>query len=321
MTIENQRPAQQLTQNRRNKKGVGYNWMLGTRNKKMKLQITNERIGLALAFGIDGKGEKHMVFGGDLCYGETIEVEPYNEESRMFINPKINYDSIDIFSEYFDKDGLIDFRKLKEVKHKSKPFQRIYELGGYWVFPQRKIQFHIEYLYENNLIQNSRIKITKSWSSILGRAPVYAVNYIDLLKKVIERRESISSWFICEREKDFDKGVYADLFVLGNFNESDLQIQLWQIIGEGDEILFAHGLIDRETFKFKHFDLATHYVHPMMIPRLIYDKQRIDLINKEKWLRVDGVIEGESVFELIKMFFPIDYLVDEFKENPVPDKD
>lgn len=58
----------------------------------------------------------------------------------------------------------------------------------------------------------------------------------------------------------------------------------------------------------------------MMIPKLIYDKQRIDLINKEKWLRVDGEIEEENVFELIKMFFPIDYLVDEFKENLVPNK-
>ena len=286
----------------------------------MKLKITNERIGPVLAFGIDSNGDKHMVFGGDLCYGETIEVEPYKEESRMFINPKINYDSVDIFSDYFDKDGLIEFGKLKEVKSKSKPFQRIYELGDYWVFPNRKIKHQVEYLYENCLIDNSRIKITNSWSSVVGRAPVYAVNYIELLKKVITKRESISSWFICEREKDFDKGVYADLFVLGNSNESDLQIQLWQIIGEGDEILFAHGLIDRKTFKFNHFDLATHYVHPMVIPRLIYDKQRIDLINKEKWLRLDGEIEEENVFELIKMFFPIDYLVDEFKENPVPNK-
>jgi len=286
----------------------------------MKLKITNERIGLGLAFGIDDKDEKHMVFGGDLCYGETIEVDKYKEESKMFINSKVNYESTAIFSEHFDKDGLIEFSKLKEVTSKSKPLQRIYELNNYWVFPERRIKYHVEYLYEKKLINESRIKVSKSWSSVVGRAPVYAVNYIELLKNVIDKRESISSWFICEREKDFDKGVYADLFVLGNFNESDLQIQLWQILGEGSEILFAHGLIDRETFKFNHFDLATHYVHPIMIPKLIYDKQRIDLINKEKWLRIDGMIEEESVFELIKLFFPIDYLVDEFRESPVPNK-
>lgn len=240
---------------------------LGTRNKKMKLQITNERIGPALAFGIDEKGEPHMVLGGDLCYGETIEVEPYKEESGMFINSKINYDSIDIFSKHFDKDGLIEFRKLKEVNSKSKPLQRIYELESYWVFPQGKIKYHIEYLYKHNLITNSRIKITNSWSSVTGRVRVHGINYIDLLKEVIEKRESKSSWYYCEREKDFDKGVYADLFVLSNFNESDLQIQLWQVIGGGDEILFAHGLIDRETFKFNHFDLATHYVHPVVLRR------------------------------------------------------
>jgi hypothetical protein len=58
-----------------------------------------------------------------------------------------------------------------------------------------------------------------------------------------------------------------------------------------------------------------------MIPRLINDKQRIDLIKKEKWLRVDGEIEEEKIFELIKMFFPLDYLVDEFKEIPVLSKE
>jgi|GEM_PF-2295273 len=284
----------------------------------MKLKITNNKIGAQLAFGIDENGKKHMVFGGDLCHGETIEVESYKGYPETFINPKVNYESIEIFSEYFDKDGLIEFDKLVEVKSKSKPFHRIYEIENYWVFPDRKIKHHVEYLYDTNLISNSRIKITNSWSSVVSGAEVYGINYIDLLKKVIEERKSISSWFICEREKDFDKGVYADLFILGNFNEKDLQIQLWQIIGEGNEILFAHGLIDRETFKFNHFDLATHHVNPMMIPELIYNKRRIDLINKEKWLRIDGDIKQEDVFELIKIFFPIDYLVDEFIENPMP---
>ena len=292
----------------------------------MKLRITKDRTGLGpVAFGVNGKGEKYIVVGGDLCYGETIEVDPYNEHSEMFINPKINYESTNIFSENFDKDGLIEFDKLKEVKSKSKPFQRIYELGDYWVFPERKIREHIEFLYNTDFINDSRIKtkikITNSWGALGGgRAPVIFINYIDLLKKIIDKREAISSWFICDRKKDFDKGVYADLFILGNFIEDDLQIQLWQIIGQGNEVLFAHGLIDRETFKFKHFDLATHYVDPVMIPRLIYDKQRIDLINKKKWLRIDGEIEEECVFELIKMFFPFDYLVDEFKENPEPNK-
>lgn len=286
----------------------------------MKLRITEDRIGPTLAFGINDKEDKYIVYGGDLCYGETIVVEPYEGYSKMFINPKINYESIDIFSRYFDKDGLIEFNKLGEVISKSKPFHRVYELDNYWVFPERKIKYHIEYLYENNLINKSRIKITNSWSSVVGRVPVYSVNYLDLLRKVIEKKQAISSWFICEREKDFDKGVYADLFVLGNYNEEDLQIQLWQIIGQGGEILYAHGLMDRNTFIFKHIDLATHYINPIMIPRLIYHKQRIDLIKKEKWLRVDGEIKEEIAFELIKKFFPIDYLVDEFKENPVPNK-
>ena len=137
---------------------------------------------------------------------------------------------------------------------------------------------------------------------------------MNLLKKVLDKKESVSSWFICEKEKDFDKGVYADLFILGNFNEDDFQIQLWQIIGDGNEVLFAHGLINKITFKFNNFDLASHYVDPIMIPKLLYNKERMDLLEKTKWIRVDGEITEDQVFDMMKMFFPLDHLVDEFRE-------
>ena len=285
----------------------------------MKLKIKQDRIGPGMARGIDESGIEHFVLGGDLCYGEIIEAVPSKESSKILVNHKVNYDNVEIFSKYFDEEGLIEFQKLKEVKHKSKPHSRIYELDGYWVFVEMRIKNQVEYLYQNALIESSKIRITRSWATMTGRAPVYSVNYLNLLKKVIAKREAVSSWFICEKEKDFDKGVYADLYILGNFNENDLQIQLWQIIGQGDEVLFAHGLIDKNTFKFNHFDLASHYIDPIMIPRLIYAKQRMDLMKKTKWMRVDGEISEEQIFEMIKMFFPLDYLVDEFREIPLGD--
>ena len=93
-----------------------------------------------------------------------------------------------------------------------------------------------------------------------------------------------------------------------------MQIQLWQIIGDGNEVLFAHGLINKITFKFNHFDLASHYVDPIMIPKLLYNKERMDLLEKTKWIRVDGEITEDQVFDMMKMFFPLDHLVDEFRE-------
>lgn len=139
-----------------------------------------------------------------------------------------------------------------------------------------------------------------------------------MLKKVINKRKAISSLFYCVKEKDFDKGVYADLFILCELKKADLQIQLWQIIDQGDEMLFAHGYINIDTLKFNHFDLASHFVDPTMIPKLINDKQRPKLLNKVKWIRIDGQLDEKNVFEMIKMFFPHDHLIEEFIENPVP---
>lgn len=283
----------------------------------MKLKIKEDRIGPGIARGLDENGIEHFVLGGDLCYGETIDVVPSSGNTSVFINSKVNYDNVEMFSKYFDDEGLIAFPKLKEVKHKSKPYNRIYELDDYWVFIERRIKNQVEYLYQNELTDSSKIKITKSWATMVGRVPVYSVNYADVWQKVIDKRETINSWFFCEKEKDFDKGVYADLHVMCNLNENYLQIQLRQFIGQGEEVLYAHGLLDRDTFTFIHFDLATHYVDPIMITRFLFNKERMDLLGKEKWLRIDGDISESQAFDLIKMYFPIDYLVDEFREIPI----
>jgi hypothetical protein len=284
----------------------------------MKLRIDNNKIGPCIAKGIDEKNDSFIVFGGDLFIGELVEVESYGETNESFIVSQLNYESIEIFAKHFDKDGLIRLSELKEVEYKSKPYRRIYEIEGYWVFPEKKIINQLEYLYTNGIINDSKIKISKRYNTVVSRVPVYSVNYQEILNKVINDRKPISSWFICEREKNFDKGIYADLYVLANLNDSNIQIQLWQIIGQGDEILYAHILLDKKTKKVNHFDLATHFVNPIDIPRLIYQKERIDLISKTKWIRIDNGITEDNVFDMIKMFFPIDYLVDEFNENPVP---
>jgi hypothetical protein len=286
----------------------------------MKVKIENGRRGEYIVKGVDEKGKEYFVIGGDLCSGEIIEIEKYQNHEILWINSKINYPDVKIFSNHFDKDGLVDFNKLKEVIRYSKPNRRIYQLEGYWVFIEGRIQRQVEFLYANGLIKDSRVKISKSWIFHSARAPVYGINYSKLLKKVIEKGEPISSWFICEKEKDFNGGAYADLFIIGNYNEKDLQIQLWQIIGEGAEVLFAHGLIDKETMKFNHFDLASHFIDPMIIPNFLSTKQRMELTAKKKWIRVDGEINESQVLDMIKMFFPLDHLVDEFMENPVNNK-
>lgn len=278
----------------------------------MKLKITNKNINPGFAIGIDDNDHEFMVIGGNLCIGEIIEVDPYGDYKNTFIYSKINYDREKLLSKYQDKEGLIHFSNLKEVQSKSIPGRRIFELGEYWVFPEKKIINQLEFLYSKGITQFSRIKITNTWASTIGRLPIITINYFDLLEKILIRKENIKAWYYCERERDLNNGQYADFIIMGNFSETDVQISLWQIIGDGSEVLFAHGLLDRDKLFFKHFDLATHVIDPKQIPKFLNEKARFDLIKKEKWIRIDGRFEKEIPFEMMKLFFPLDELVDEF---------
>lgn len=287
---------------------------------KQLMKISEEKIGPGYGIGIDEKGDKVHVVGGDLCYGKTIEVTPYKGSRDFYINSKVDYEDIQIFSKKFDKDGLIKLRDLKEVKEISEPGRRVYEIGDYWVFIDDNIHREVEYIYNYNLEEFARVKITNHWSIVKSGAAIYSVNFIDLLEKVLSRKKAVSAWYFCEKDKDFNNGVYADLYILANLNEGQLQIQLWQIIGNGDHVQYIHGILDNKTFKFKHLDLATHIVDPIVIPKLLEKKERMELIKKEKWLRLDGVIEQRVFLDLTKMFFPYDQLINEFTERPLSKK-
>lgn len=110
----------------------------------MKLKISKKSIGLGRAIGIDEYDTEHIVIGGDLCYGEIKKVEPWRHDSSIFILTELNYEIDEAFSHFFDKDGLIQFDELTEVKPWSKPNKRIYKLEDYWVFPERMISHHVE---------------------------------------------------------------------------------------------------------------------------------------------------------------------------------
>lgn len=112
-----------------------------------------------------------------------------------------------------------------------------------------------------------------------------------------------------------DGDVLVECYLFGY--GGNIQIQLWQIIGGGSQVFFAHGIMNKETSSYTHFDLATHYIDPIEIPKLLDKKERMNLIRKIKWLRIDGELNETQVFDMIGMFFPLDYLVDEFKETDV----
>lgn len=278
----------------------------------IKLKITNDKLGPGYGKGVDSDGKYHIVIGGDLCYGTYVNVSK-KRDGRYIISP-LDYPENEKILEKYDDDALIRLSDLSEVKHISKPYKRVYEFDGFWYFVPDNIRNEVEYLYSNDLTTISRIRVTKKWSSVRSGAAIQMVNYHKLFQEVLEKRKHVSAHYYSEKDKDFDNNVYADLFIRGDNSSKVFQIQLWQIVGEGKNILYSHAMMDSSCINYEHFDLATHHVDKFDIPFFLYEKKRLNA-KKTKWLRIDGSFEEKIVFELTKMFFPYDDLIDEFREK------
>jgi len=262
--------------------------------------------------GVDNEGNKHLIIGGDLCYDSNVKVSKNKDDNYIICT--LNYPNYEKIIEKYDGDGLVKMTDLSEVKHISKPYKRVYEFDGYWYFVPYEIREEVEYLYNNDLTSISRIKVNKKWCTTRSGAAIQMVNYHKLFQEVLTKRKHISAHYYSEKAKDFNKGIYADLFIRGDKSASVFQIQLWQIIGEGKDLLYSHAMMDELNLNFVHFDLATHHVDKTEIPFFLYEKKRMKA-QKTKWLRIDGEFNEKVVFDLTKLFFPYDGLIDEFKEN------
>lgn len=277
----------------------------------MKCRVTNEKNGTVFTYGILNSNERIKVISGHLFYNMEIEVEKYDND--FYIPSKLNYDENELLSRFQDKDGLIEFSILQEVKSISTKGKRIFELDGFYLFVPLQIIYVVEYLYEKNLINSSKIKLTRSHTINPSSAPIINVNYDKMFEKIVNNNIAMKAHFYSEEEKNFEKGVYADFFVLGTKKSNEIQFELWQIIDNGDELFYSHFIKDLNKMTFKHFDLATHIKsEDSNIDDLLNNKLKPNVIQKIKWFRNDNDFSEKQIFEITKLFFPLDDVFDEF---------
>lgn len=276
----------------------------------MRCSITNERTGQIYSHAITEGNEKINVLSGHLFYGKTIDVEKYKDD--FYYVKKLDYDENEILSKYADEDGLVHLKDINEAKYVSKPHKRIYEIDNYWLFVAKPINKIVEYLYSNNIVKNSKIRLTSSHTQISSGAPIYNVNYDKIFEKVMKENKSVSAHYYCEKSKDFTNGVYADFYVIGNLNEGNFQLQFWEIIGDGRELFYSHFIKSPTKDKFSHFDLSTHYIKDgCNVEDLLQRKSKLE-IEKCKWFRNDSNLSKDQILEITKLFFPLENLIDEF---------
>lgn len=280
----------------------------------MKCKILNEKNGTIYSFGITSLKEKINVLHGHLFYDKEIEVEKVND--KFYIPKKLNYNEQEILAKYQDADNLIEFSLLNEDFYVSKPGKRIYNIDDRWFFIPKIITKVVEYLYENSLISNSKLKLTRQHTIHSSRAPIININYDKMFERVVSEKKAVNAYFYSEEEKDYERGIYADFYVLGSQNNNEIQFELWQIIGNGEELLYSHFIKNIESQSFKHFDLATHIKsEEAKIEDLLFSKMKPLIDKKVKWFRNDNNFTEKQIFDITKLFFPLDDLFNEFLEK------
>jgi hypothetical protein len=283
----------------------------------MNLKIIKSGFPLSCGIGIDNTGKKYKVIGGELFVGHQIKCEKFSSDNDgLYVIPELNYKDMSKFSKYYDKDNLIRFNQLKEVPiFSNKICCKIYEIGKYWVFLDDNIRQIVDYLESVKMSNFLKVKLTRDRLSHQGRAPIISIKYNDILKKAIKSKEPIKARFYCEdKYRDESKGVYADLIIRCYHKEKDkIQLEMWQIIDKNNFVYYVHGYINPDTFKFTHFDIAYHGTTKQDIINFVKNNMKMRIIkNKLLVLDKDDGIESIIIFNIMKMFFPMDKLIDEF---------
>lgn len=280
----------------------------------MKCIIQDKRNGPLYSFAITDEHKEIKVLEGHLFYNKIVEVEKYNDE--FYKVKKLDYDEEAILEKYVDDEKLIFLDSLKEDMYVSNPYKRIYEIDGYWFFVPTTLTSIVEYLYENDLKKHSKIRVTKTHTTSKSRAPIINVNYDRLFQLVTDKKSPINAHFYCENKKDFLDSVYGDFYVLGSVANNEFQLELWEIIGNGEELFYSHFIQDLSSSSITHFDLAKHIKDPnAKVEDLLSSKMKLKLIEKIKWFRKDNGLTRKQVFEITKLFFPLESLVDEFTKK------
>ena len=263
-----------------------------------------------VALGQDSQGNSFYIMNGDLYLDKVCEVEINGKSATL---KELNYDIFSLIQIYGDNDGLVETCKLEEAKF-SKPFDRIFKIEDKFCFPSYPIKKLIEIIISKNLWTSTRIAISKTRFKSITRATVFGIDFRKAIIKAIKEGISVTHLYWSDFKEWTDQGVFADFLIkITKSKEGLIELNSWQAVGSERTLFFVHGIFDESHKNFIHLDFAYHHTSIDEIQKLLLSgKDKPVLTKKEKILRLDGEIDTDIGFELMRIFFPIDNLVDEY---------
>jgi hypothetical protein len=263
-----------------------------------------------VALGQDNEGNLFYVQNGDLFLNDSCEVEVGDKVATL---QELNYDLNYIKDKYGDKDNLIHSWLLTQTKF-SKPFDRIFQIENKWCFASYSCKKLVEIVFVNDLWRSTRISVSKNRITSVSRAAVFGINFKNAILKALKNGRSVTHLYWSDYKEWQHRGIFADFLIKITMTKDNVaEFNAWQAIGTEEALFFVHGILDKSFQNFTHIDFAYHYTNLEEIQKLLqYTKDKPILTSKKKILRIDGEITVDIAFELMRSFFPIDNLVDEY---------
>ena len=270
-----------------------------------------------MAWGVSNDGNRILVSGGDIFLNKQCEVIL---RDGFAVPAKLNYELPLLQKKFGDKDGLIPFCVLKEYENSSEK-RRIFELDNHICLPSENCSNLLSIAYELDFEKKSRIEITRSTGGVRCAAMIYGIDFEKALKKCLQNG-IVKSYLYCPVRRAIEDGFFADFLIRLTRNKSkQVELNAWQVIDKDTRLYYVHGIILEDGSGFLHLDFAYHNTTREYIEKLLANiKENPVLSHKQKIFRVDdssGKIGFSLAFALMKNFFPLDHLVDEYRTKEI----
>lgn len=176
----------------------------------------------------------------------------------------------------------------------------------------------LEYLLtQPSLWECSAIRVEPS-DHIAGRAPIFGVPFRRAIEIALSEGLTKSVFWI-PKAGQAENVLYSQLLVrVAKRKESNgnlIMVESWEWIGEGIEVIYAHMILTPDASRVIHLDGAViAFESDCEVTSIFQTGNKRKGCKYEKYFRLDGEIKIENAFQLIRSFFPVEELVDEYFE-------
>lgn len=186
------------------------------------------------------------------------------------------------------------------------------------IYADWRIRDVLEYLLTRpSLWEQTAIRVGPS-DHIVGRAPIFGVPFQRAIEIALREGLTKSVFWLPLSGQD-ENVLYSQLLVrVTKRKESNGQfiiVESWEWIGEGVEVLYTHMILTHDVSSAIHLDGAiVTFESDCEIASIFQTGNKRKGCRYEKYFRLDGEIKIENALQIIRAFFSVEELVDEYFE-------